>query len=356
PARWEPEGSSPDQTTGIYPHFVTPGIENHVVPNQVPPKGMSCRPDWIRLIGPESQFKEVNRILLRQLGPSTGRNKGAIYFDEGIQWHPGVLLSFGHRSKIVMVDLQGSRLATMKTVEAMRLTSSIMMEGFRCNRIDLAVDHVETNHQLYNKALKSCKAGQLCKLRSYSPNPRYKADGTPTCLLLNLGKRDSDICARIYDKGLETETLEAGMWERFEMEIKNARANEVCMTLVSAGDRLPEALWRYVIGAVDFRIANGRSELARRPQAKWWARYIGQATPLDTPPIPKESSLYSWCSWFRSSPGRRLLQLAQIFGIPPQELLLQLIEGLEPAKTIVPATVEAELISRHTQGQPTANS
>ncbi len=317
-----------------------------MVPNQAPPQGMSCRPDWIRLIGPESQAKEVYRILIRQLGPVTGRNKGAIYFDEGTQWHPGVLLSSGHRSKIIMVDLQGSRLATMKTEEAMKLTSAIMMQGFRCNRIDLAVDHVGMNLQLYNKALKSCEAGQLCKLRSYSPNPRYKADGTPTCLLLNLGKRDSDICARIYDKGLETETLQVGTWERFEMEIKNARANEVCMTLISAGDQLPEALWRYVIGAVDFRVANGRSELARRPQAKWWARYIGQATPLDTPPVPKESSFETWCFWFRTSAGSRLLQIAQILGIPPQEFFEQLVEGLEPAKSIVPATVEARVLAQ----------
>jgi len=326
---------------GIHPRFVLPGIENQNHPEQVPEPGVWCRPDWIRLTGPELMAKEVFRLLRESFGHPTGSNHGAKFFAEGIEWHPGVMYSRGHSSRIVMVDIQGSRLATMKPVDALKLTKEIMMMGFRCTRIDLAVDHVMQGLDLYENALASCKAKELCIMRTYEPDEAFKVDGTPIKKLLKLGQRESEVCARIYDKGLETKLLPVGLWERAEVEIKHDRANEVCMALVVAGDEYNKLLWEYVIGSVDFRECNGRSERNRRPRSSWWAEYIGQSTPKRIKPVPKESSLDQWCEWFRTAAARRLLQLADILGHTPSELFAQLIEDLKPAKTVVPATVEA---------------
>ncbi len=345
PARREPEGFSPEQTVGIHPRFVTPGIENQNRPDQVPEPGMWCRPDWIRLVGLSSMERRVTRVIRKWFGHPTGSNHGAKFFDAGVEWYPGVLLSKGHSSNIVMVDLQGSRLAIMEPMDAIKLMTEIMMMGFHCTRIDLAVDHVMQGVDLYNKALASCEAKELCMMRRYSPDPEFDSHGKPLRKLLKLGKRDSDVCARIYDKGLETKTLPEGLWERFEVEFKGDRANEVCMTLIETGDTFNETLWQIIIGSVDFRLCNGRSELKRRPRSKWWSDYIGQSYPLKIKPMPKESSLDQWCEWFRLSAARRLLQLAEIMGQPPQEFFAQLIVGLEPANTVVPATVEAHALS-----------
>ncbi len=262
-----------------------------------------------------------------------------------MQWHPGVLYSSGHNSQVVMVDLQGSRLATMSVPDMMELTTKIMRQGFNCSRIDLAVDHVGMGLDLYKRALNSCQNGQLCKLRSYSPDPEYKVDGTPIRLLLKLGKRESSVCVRIYDKGLEAKTLSLGQWERFEVEFKDDRAAEVCMDLVQSGGQLNESIWQYIIGAIDFRVINGRTELDRRPRVEWWERYIGQVIPRITRPIKRESSLATWIGWFRTSVGPRLLQLACILELTPFELIEHLIENLEPASSIVPAVVEAKMLT-----------
>ena len=334
--------TSPQPYPVIQPRTVTPGIETQNPLDRVPEQGMSCRPDWIRLVGPESQTRGVVRELRNRFGPSTGFNRGAMHFQEGTVWHPGVLFSKGHKAKIVMVDLQGSRLSSMAIVDMMDITTKIMMKGFKCARIDLAVDHVGVDLALYKNALASCEAGELCKLRKYSPDPEFMADGTPTRLLLKFGKRESSVCARIYDKGLETKTLPPGQWERFEVEFKQDRAAEVCMTLLDAGDRLPEALWRYVIGAVDFRIKNGRTELSRRPRAPWWDNYIGQSHPLETSPLENKSSFLSWFSWYRSTVGPRLLQLSAILGMTPYEFFDQLMDDLKPATSVVPAIVDAQ--------------
>jgi len=233
-------------------------------------------------------------------------------------------------------------------VDALDLASRIMMMGFRCTRIDLAVDHVMQEFDLYEHALASCRAKELCIMRTYEPDEAFKVDGTPIKKLLKLGQRESEVCARIYDKGLETKLLPVGQWERFEVEIKHARANEVCMALVSAGSKYNIRLWEYVIGSIDFRICNGRSERSRRPRAAWWAEYIGQSIPKRIKPVPKESSLEQWCEWFRTAAGRRLLQIANELGQTPYEFFAQLIEDLKPATTTVPATVEARERARNT--------
>ncbi|MBO6740430.1 MAG: replication initiation factor domain-containing protein [Phycisphaerales bacterium] len=315
---------------------------------------MSSRPDWIRLIGLESQVPWLMDRLRADYGECVPHS-GAKFFRAGALWHPGILVSWGHKSEIAMIDLQGSRLACTPVEEFMQLSFELLKRGFRCTRIDLAVDHVDLGIDLHKHALASCKAGELCKLRTYSDDSEFKADGTPLRYLLKLGKRTSPICARIYDKGLETKTLPAGQWERFEVEFKDDRANEVCMALADAGDKLHELLWGYVIGAVEFRVANGRSEFARRPFTKWWERYIGQTTPLRCPPQPSRSGYIQWKEWFRESAGRRLIQLANIFECRPSELFYELIDGLEPAFTETSCTIEArEMHSNRREAMPTA--
>jgi len=116
--------------------------------------------------------------------------------------------------------------------------------------------------------------------------------------------------------------------------------------LVAIGKEYNKLLWKCVVGSVDFRICNGRSERKRRPMVSWWADYIGQAAPKRIKPVPKESSLDLWVEWFRTAAGRRVLQLAEIMGITPHELFEQLIDGLKPAKSIVPATVEARALAQ----------
>lgn len=341
PARWEPEVLSP----GFHPRSVTPGIETQRDPKDPPEEvGKTGRPDWIRLVGDEDCRDRLHDELCNAFGDLTIPCSGAMHFKSGQSWPIGVMLSEGHRSGIVMVDFQGSCLASTDLDRVLDLVERIMRWGFHCTRIDLAVDHYFMNLDLYGNALRSCEAGELCRLRSYSPDPEYKADGTPMRLLLKLGKRDSDVCVRIYDKGLETKTHTPGAWERIEAEFKGDRANEVCIDLLTHRDELQERLGQYVIGAMDFRVVNGRSELDRRPQAEWWREYVGGRVPERPKPSRPESGLESWRDWFRSSVGPRLMQLAYLLGISPREFAEELLEGVEPAKTRTRSALEASLI------------
>ncbi len=343
PAGCEPEGLNPEITN---PRSVIPGIENQKTPIQVPDAGTTCRPDWIRLVGPESMYDFAYSLLIECFGEPTGTSKGGQHFESGQVWHPGVVLSQGHDSRIIMVDFQGSRLAVEETSDMLDLVMEFYKRGFYATRIDLAIDWVDQDMDIYNNALASCEASELCKLRSFRLGSEYTKDQEAKGLLLYLGKRQSAVYIRIYDKGLETGAAEAGRWERFEVEFKDDRAQSVMMALLEEGDSWPDELWSRVTGAVDFRVNNGRSELNRRPRSKWWSDLISCVTPKPTKPVPKASSFNEYCQWFRRSVGPRLLQLADYLQVSPPQLFRQLVNDLEAAESETPATIEAMIIGQ----------
>ncbi len=333
--------SAPKPNLGIHPRSVIPGIENQDKPSLLPEPGIWCRPDWIRLVGPEANSGWLYGLLRERFGEPTGTSNGAQYFTQGILWHPGIMLSQGHKSSIVMVDFQGARLAVEDPNAILQLVEQIYCRGFHATRLDLAVDWVGQDVDLYNHALASCQASELCKLRSFRLGSEYTREQEAKGLLLYLGKRSSPVYIRIYDKGLETGSAPAGVWERFEVELKEDRATTVMMAFLDAGDQWVDELWARMIGAVDFRVNNGRTELHRRPRVAWWGSLIGRATPKPTKPMPKESSFDHWCDWFRTAAGKRLLQLANTLGLSPNDFFEYLIANLEPATTLVPAVVDA---------------
>lgn len=307
---------------------------------------MSCRPDWIRLVGHETSRLSVFNKIRDRFGEPTRDTSGGQHFKSGKYWEPGIQTSYGHRCKVMMVDIQGAAWAVTPVSELIQLVYDIMHNGFHFTRIDLAVDHVNMGLNLCERIRECCEKGQLCHIRKFSYDPEFKADGTPTRKLVKLGSRSSDISVRVYDKGLETGTLPVGQWERLEVEVKGDRANEIGPKLILAGDDMPDLLWRYVIGAFDFREVNGRSELARRPRVKWWDDYMGQSVPLVCPPCTKVSTFESWKRWFQTSVGPRLLQLSGILGVSPYEFLEEMLQGVKAAKSHTACTEEARSLTK----------
>lgn len=336
--------TSPKPYPVLQPRTVTPGLENQNAPQRVPEPGVWCRPDWIRLVGGVYHTKWLHRTLRAYFGHPTGTNNGAAFFAKGTLWHPGVMLSEGHSGELIMLDLQGARLAIEDPDQMLALVEAIYCHGFHATRVDLAVDWVGQDVKLYEHARVSCKASELCKARTYQDAPEYTTDQQARRLLLYLGKRSSAMCGRIYDKGLETGEAPEGHWERLEIEFKQDRAHTVMMAILDAGKSWSSELWQRVIGAIDFRTVNGRSELTRRERVAWWSDLIGGVQPKQTKPLDPESNLASWESWARGCVLPRMLQIAEIMGIPVLEYLAELLAGIKPSVSITTAVVEARLI------------
>ena len=286
------------------------------------------------------------RFLCPKFGSADTNTQGAAFFEKGRFWYLGIQMSEGHSSGVVMIDLQGKFFASHDTAESMAVVDEIFAHGFHATRIDLAVDWVGQHVELYEHALASCEASELCKTKTFQPSSEYTTEQVAKKLLLYLGKRTSSMCARIYDKGLETGLAPQGWWGRLEVEFKDDRAQTIVHALLMNPNRWHEVLWERVIGAIDFRIKNGRSELRRRPQSKWWAELTGNTMPTPTPPMNEDSDYPKWRGWFRGSVGPRVLQLAEIFELDPAEFLVELLKDIRPARSETPAVANAREIVR----------
>lgn len=315
---------------GIYPRSVTPGIENHEWGPRLPEPGVYVGVDWIRCTGPEALRPVVDDLLIAEFGEQTKTCRGAQWFKHGTIWEPGVMLSWGHRADICQVDVQGQRLRLLGGSARVALLRRLIDLGLKPTRIDGAMDWMGQEVGVCRDAKASCMRGELCIVRKYRLDDEYTAGGVPTRRQVSLGRRDSPVCARIYDKGLEQGVAPPGWWERLEIEWKANRAMAVCAVLCERGREWMRDLVSLVFGAVDFREVCGRSELARRPRAAWWASLIGGSAPTRPSPTQRDASFERWCLWLRSACGPRLLELARAVDAPPSRVLDWLLAGVEP--------------------------
>ena len=322
--------SQPDPR-GIYPRSVTPGIETQPFEPVLPDPGVYIGLDWIRCTGPDSLLERLRDLLSDQFGDDPKPWKGAIWFKHGLVWEPGAAVSWGHKSSICQVDLRGERLKLMDGQRRVDLLGQLLSLGMNATRIDGALDFVGQDIGLCLDAKASCERKELCIMRGYNPDDAFTSDGFPKKRLLKLGARDSAVCARIYDKGLEQDVAPPGHWERLEVEWKEDRAAQLAILLGYAGVEWPTVLRSHIFGAMDFREHNGRSELERRPRAAWWASLLAGLGTARIGVCRKNRSFERWAEALRTSYGRRLLELAATAKAPLSDVIAWLLAGLEPS-------------------------
>jgi hypothetical protein len=325
-----------------HPRSVTPGIETQLEDGKpyLPPPGVYVRLDWLRFTGPDELHDDIVALANEWFGDEARWSTGAAHFSAGLTWDPGVQISTGHSAQICMIDVRGERLSQMKGDDQMRLLVAIGQLGVKPTRIDGAIDWVGQQVNLYDNAVASCERGELCIMRRFSPSPELTANGAAVKKLLKLGKRESPVCARIYDKGLEQGFDVEGYWERLEVEWKKGRAAEVGRRLVDAGDGWPELLTGFVLGAIDFRECNGRSELQRRPRAEWWTSLLGESSAQRVICIPRTKLFTVWVESFRRSYGRRIVQMADAVGAKSEDVAAWLLRHVSSSQQASPIMTE----------------
>ena len=323
------------------PRSVTPGIETHVrveldegmfQSSKLPPPGTYVGLDWIRCTGPEVLRSSVENLIHERVGGDPKPANGAKWFKVGVVWESGVLLSWEHRNEICQVDIQGQCLRLMDGTARVDLLGSLLALGMKLTRVDGALDFVGQELDICEDATASCRRGELCILRKYSPNDEFTSQGVPTRRLLKLGSRGSPVCGRIYDKGLEQGLAPAGHYERLEIEWKQDRAPQVGEALLKSGEAWSEVLVALILGSIEFRKENGRSELERRPIAGWWARLTAGHKAVRIAPSQEDESFERWNQWARVAMWPRVLELAAAVHATVPEVVTQLVRGVQAGR------------------------
>lgn len=296
----------------------------------MPSPGVYIGLDWIRCTGSVTRQPALEAFLLERFPEEPKASHGAKWFKQGMVWDPGVVLSWGHNLPILQVDIQGQRLRMMDADERMGLLLRLLDVGLKPTRLDVALDWIGQDLNVCESATEACKRKELCIMRKYRLNDEFAANGFCSRRHLNLGSRESPVCARFYDKGQEQHTAPPGYWERFEVEWKGERAEDLAQLLREAGGNWPARAADLVFGAVDFREENGRSELARRPLAEWWAQIVAGRDLVRIAPRQDVKTYERWLSGLRTSYGPRILELANAVQQPLGVACEHLLKGLAP--------------------------
>ena len=321
-----PEAKRAGGPKGIQPRSVTPGLETQEGENGLPEPGIEVGLDWIRCTGPEPLRFELVDFIETMTGEECRGSNGAKWYKQGLVWEPGIRLSWGHRSEICQVDFSGERLRMINGDMRVDLLRDLLARRLKVTRLDCAIDFIGQRLMLYRSARRSCRKGELCILRTFDVQEGFDVGQQPKRLQLTLGSRESSVCGRIYDKGLEQGVALPGEWERLEIEFKKARAHTAAVMLLDSCQPWTRELAAMILSAVDFREENGRSELSRRPHVLWWETLVKSKPVIRVPGAKRNESFEAWLRWFRSAAGPRVLEMAEAAGAPlgvVMEFLLQ---------------------------------
>jgi DNA relaxase NicK len=294
----------PAEDAGACPPCVTRGAKCA--------KGVYLGLDWLRFVGPESHLERVRAWLCQRFRCVPEAVKGRHCCEHGETYTNGVSLMWGHRSEIVIVEFNGAALAPLSAEDRHALVKHFVAWNFWATRIDIAADFVDQGLAIVDQALTSCRRDELCGARRFRPiEDRTATESHGKTVYLGLrGKEGSGRLGRVYDKGLESKTAPEGHWERYEVEYTKETAEKVAEAIAQAADWTHTAR-ALLLGAFDFRRANGRKHLASRPRADWWAKLIGLLETIRISlPRPK-SELYRFAAWSKRCVFPSLLAMAQ---------------------------------------------
>lgn len=173
-------------------------------------------------------------------------------------------------------------------------------EMAKFTRIDLAIDDKGCNYYSVNDVREICDSDRcMTRFRKYRPEYERSFNGSITGNTLYIGKRQSEIFLRIYDKRLEQiqkTKKDCGFdWVRWELELKKDRANMAVNYLLSG-----KALGTVAIGILSnyFRIViKDSNNITRCSTDPLWDAFVENVEKLRLTVNRVEKSLESKKEW-----------------------------------------------------------
>ena len=173
-------------------------------------------------------------------------------------------------------------------------------ESGKFTRVDLAIDDKGCNYYSVNDVHEICDSDRcMTRFRKYRPEYERSFNGDITGNTLYIGKRQSEIFLRIYDKRLEQiqkTKKDCGFeWVRWELELKKDRANMAVNHLLSG-----RALGAVAIGILSnyFRIiVKNNSNISRCSTDPLWEEFIDNVDKLRLTISKTEKTLESKKEW-----------------------------------------------------------
>lgn len=257
--------------------------------------------DWLRMSGPRSQVWEVIRDLEKRFGPSE-EGAGRFFLNTGHRWAEGGVFydmdkTFNKRHCVV--ELPGKMIGELEHAEVRQLMYDLAAMGFKTTRVDIALDFYD-RPKLINTVKDSCLRGELCRSKTFQHIEQRNTKGL-TGHGINIGKRGkmgSGRYLRIYDKGLEQQTMDPGDWIRWEVELSDDCSQQFALQYITQDETI-ETCISHALWVVEFRENTGSAMLSRRPLAEWFKEITQEVRPERVRAIRSKSTVESYTRWVR---------------------------------------------------------
>ena len=242
-------------------------------------------------------YGKVISLLRKHFGNDTSTDERSriynyrthISFDD----HPTVVI---HKNpccekgtELFTVVVPGGPLNELDATERYELVTGLIGNVHRTNtpRIDLAVDvRCETGVGLIKDLRQSMRRREIARIKTFGDHFSYDGKGRITGHTFSMGKRGkqgSGKYIRVYDKGLETETLPRGQWERFEVEFTDDVACQVSQELWDTKD-FERTAFDLVCGTLNIVKRPSTTSLdvarSRLKPSPYWKAFCAGTTPL----------------------------------------------------------------------------
>jgi DNA relaxase NicK len=299
--------------------------------------------DWLTACGPAELLEQVKAWAIGRFGSEFSDQGGFKFYGRSMRWAGGPIILTDHLSAdSICVEIQGGSLVSMEADERVEIVRELLELGLHFTRLDVAVDHMGNFHGFIQRVRESAEAGELCGARCWAPIKEFSGRDRLVSEGVTFGKRGSDGSGRfvcLYDKGLESGTLSAGCWVRWETRFAADLAHDVAVRLARA-DSWVHVAASVAFGAVDFRVVNGRHKVAERCRVAWWADHTAMVEMVRVKAAAAVPTLEGFKRWMRTSVAPRVLRLAADTGQRVSEVWREMIVGAEPSRLLSLVDVE----------------
>lgn len=290
------------------PSSVIRGAKSHE------PKPNEISIDWLRFSGPRCVVYEVLRHLESKFGKAEP-GKGRFFLDSGYHWAEGGVfldLDQDHNKNHAVIELPGKLITELDFGQVRQLIYDISSYGYRATRVDIAIDFYDRPN-LINIIRDSCDRGELCRSKTYQ-HILERSGSAMSAHGINIGKRGkmgSGRYLRVYDKGLEQKTAEAGEWIRWEVELSDTCAQQFATKFAIEDDAIDTAT-AHALWVVEFRENNGSRMLSRRALAEWYQELTQFVRRERLTAIRAKSTVESYARWVKTAVAPKLAIIARI--------------------------------------------
>lgn len=315
--------------------------------------------DWLGVTGPSFNAQAIYDTLSNHCPPSDWDHRGHGHGYASCAFLPcGVRFFTGRTDGSDRFQLQVSGAACeLFGAPAVHDLGRIALMGGSCTRLDLRCDHHGHDVTLLDDVMASVDRLELRRVHQSGRYDTRSILGVSCGSTQYLGSMGSARFVRVYDKGLESSTLPARRWIRWETELRSEFAHKAACDIFSADlADLPSIALSHAFDSVDFRIGPHDVDAARLPQPDWWLNLLRGVTLARVRLDPRDVTLESWMAAVQHQYGQAIVLAAQRARCSVGDLVEFLFNGVRPSAGTHDNPIVPALTAAYERARPVARS